>query len=190
MTDRLKEALEEHPVIAAVKNLDDFEVALECDCSILFLLFGNIFNLERLVQRAKENNKIVFLHMDLIEGFSRDAVALRYIAQEIQPDGIISTKNSQLKAAKEMGLYTVQRLFIVDSRSIQTTEKSCELIQPDLVEILPGIMPRITKMISVRLDIPVICGGLIKEVEDVIKAKENGALGVSASSKYLWNIIL
>ncbi len=190
MSVRLLEALQQHPVIAAVKSLDDFDDALQSDCTILFLLCGNIFNLGKVVQRAKALNKLIFLHMDLIEGFSRDAVALRYIAQEIQPDGIISTKNSQLKAAKEMGLLTVQRLFIVDSRSIQTTERSSELIQPDLVEILPGIMPRIIRRISSRLEIPVIAGGLVSEAEDVVNAKQNGALGVSASSKDLWNLVL
>ena len=41
---------------------------------------------------------MIFIHVDLLDGFSKDAVALKYIYDEIKPDGIISTKNSQLKA--------------------------------------------------------------------------------------------
>ena len=186
--DLLKEALEQHPVIAAVKSLDEYDDALQSDCAVVFLLCGNIFNLKKLVQKAREHEKLIFLHMDLIEGFSRDAIALRYIAQEIGPDGIISTKNGQLKAAKDMGLLTVQRLFIVDSRSIETTEKTCAMIEPDYVEILPGIMPRIIQQVSARLEMPVIVGGLISDEEDVRRALDSGALGVSCSSKELWNL--
>ena len=186
MVDRFKKSLEQSPVIAAVKSQEDFEAALRSNCKTIFLLFGNIFNLRQLVEAAKNAGKLIFLHVDLIEGFSRDAVALRFIAQEIRPDGIISTKNSQLKAAKDLGFLTVQRLFIVDSMSIQTTVKSSALIRPDTVEILPGIMPRITKQLSADLEIPVIVGGLVSESDDIKKALENGALGVSTSCRALW----
>ncbi len=115
MKELFRQKLRENPVIAAVKNVDHVDAALESDCTVIFLLCGNIFNLKEIVQKAKAKGKLIFLHVDLIDGFSRDAVALRYIAEEIKPDGIISTKNNQLKVAKELGLLTVQRLFIIDS---------------------------------------------------------------------------
>ena len=185
MNEALKSRLEQSPIIAAVKRADEVNDALVSACSTVFLLCGNIFNLKGIVQRAKEKDKLIFLHTDLIEGFSRDAIALRYLAQEICPDGIISTKNS--RTAQELGLMTVQRLFIVDSLSIQTTVKASSLIHPDTVEILPGIMPRITKQLAARLDVPMIVGGLISEADDVIKALDSGAIGVSTSDKELWN---
>lgn len=178
--------LREAPVIAAVKKAEQVDAALDADCNVIFLLCGNIFNLGEIVQKAKEKGKLIFLHVDLIDGFSRDALALRYIAQTIAPDGIISTKNNLLKAAKELGLLTVQRLFIIDSLSIQTTVKASALINPDMVEILPGIMPRITKQLAQKLDVPIIVGGLISEPDDIKKALEAGAHGVSTSAPALW----
>ena len=133
---------------------------------------------------------MIFIHIDLIDGFSKDTVALRYICDEIKPDGIISTKNSQLKAAKSLGLLTVQRIFIIDSLSIETAVKASQLINPDAIEIMPGIMPRITKKLSTELDVPVIVGGLISEETEVKNAIENGALGVSTSSKKIWEMEL
>ena len=96
------------------------------------------------------------------------------------------TKNNQLKAAKELGMLTVQRLFIIDSLSIQTTVKTSALIKPDAIEIMPGIMPKITKKLSEVIEVPVIVGGLISEKEDIEKALESGALGVSTSCRELW----
>lgn len=190
MKENFANRLNKNPIIAAVKNLDNLAEALESDCEIIFLLCGNIFNLEDIVSRVREKNKLIFIHVDLIDGFSRDATALRYISEKMKPDGIISTKNNQLKAAKELGLLTVQRLFIIDSLSIDTTVKTSQTIKPDAVEIMPGIMPNITKKLSASLEVPVIAGGLVSEEEHVVNAVKNGALGVSTTCKELWRVRL
>ena len=104
----------------------------------------------------------------------------------MKPDGIISTKNNQLKVAKDLGLLTVQRLFIIDSLSIDTTVKTSQAIKPDAVEIMPGIMPDITKRLSTLIEVPIIVGGLVSEKKYVQLAIENGAHGVSTSCKELW----
>ncbi len=178
--------LNSNPVIAGVKNISDFDTVLESSCEIIFLLCGNIFNLKECVKKAKDKNKLIFIHVDLIEGFSRDAVALKYINEEIRPDGIISTKNNLLKVAKSLGMLTVQRIFIIDSLSIDTAIKASQMINPDAIEIMPGIMPGITKQISSSLDVPVIVGGLVSSEKEISMALENGALGISTSSKKLW----
>lgn len=180
-------SLKKSSVIAGVKDVDDLDDALDSDCEVIFLLCGNIFNLRECVNKVHEKNKIIFIHIDLVEGFSRDSVALQYISQEIRPDGIISTKNNLLKGAKSLGMLTIQRIFIIDSLSISTAIKASQMINPDAIEIMPGIMPRITEQISSSLDVPVIVGGLISFREEVKMALESGALGVSTSSKKLWS---
>lgn len=188
MKEFFRKRMEKNPVIAAVKDIGRLDEAIASNSEIIFLLCGNIFNLEEAVKKAKDKKKLIFIHVDLIEGFSKDATALKYINEKIKPDGIISTKNNQIKAAKELGLLTVQRLFIIDSLSIDTIVKVSTAIAPDAVEILPGIMPRITAKLSSSLKIPVIVGGLISEKEDIHKAVENGALGASTSASELWKI--
>lgn len=186
MKKNLAEIMKAKPVIAGVKDLEKFDDALNSTCDIIFLLSGSIFNIKEFVQKAKDKNKMIFIHVDLLDGFSKDAAALRYIYEEIKPDGIISTKNSQLKAAKSLGFLTVQRIFIIDSLSIDTAIKASQMINPDAIEIMPGIMPKITKKMSDELDVPVIVGGLISEKDEIDKAIESGALGVSTSEKTLW----
>ncbi len=186
MKSVLVNSLTKKSTIAGVKDIADLDAALESECEVIFLLCGTIFNLKECVKKAKEKKKIIFIHVDLVEGFSRDSVALKFISEEIKPDGIISTKNNLLKVARSLGMLTVQRIFIIDSLSIGTAIKASQTINPDAVEIMPGIMPRITKQISSSLDVPVIAGGLISCEEEVRMALESGALGVSTSSKELW----
>ncbi len=180
--------LETNPVIAAVKNVESFDVAVKSPCEIVFLMCGNILNLKNFVEMAHENGKMIFIHIDLVEGFSRDAVALEYISREIKPDGIISTKNSQIKIAKELNLLTVQRIFIIDSLSIETAIKSSALLCPDAVEIMPGIMPSIIAKLSEESNVPLIAGGLIKTKEDIIGALNSGAAGVSTTFNSIWSV--
>lgn len=186
MKEKFIKAMKENPVIAAVKKTEYIEKASQSDCRVIFILCGDIFCLEDMVKKAKENGKLVFIHVDLIDGFSKDATALKYIAQRICPDGIISTKNSQLKAAKQLGLLTVQRLFVIDSMSIETTVRASASIEPDAVEIMPGIMPAITKRLSGEITVPVIVGGLISDNKDIENAISSGAKGVSTSDSRLW----
>ena len=60
------------------------------------------------------------------------------------------------------------------------------MINPDAIEIMPGIMPKITKKMSDELDVPVIVGGLISDKDEIEKALSSGAHGASTSSKALW----
>ena len=184
MEQKLYDKLARSPVIAAVKDTNALEAALASPSEIIFLLCGNIFNLQEIVERANR----CYVHVDLIEGFSRDAVSLRYIAEKVHPTGIISTKSSQIKIAKELGLSAIQRLFIIDSLSMRTAAKTTGLLSPEALEIMPGIMPKILRELSSELETPLIAGGLITQKEDVISALNAGALGVSTTNPNVWTL--
>ncbi len=188
MKQLFADKMKSNPIIAGVKDIAKLDDALSSECEIIFLLCGTIFDLKETVSKARQADKLIFIHVDLLDGFSKDATALKYISSEIRPDGIISTKNNLLKLAKSLGLLTVQRVFIIDSLSIDTAVKASQRINPDAIEIMPGIMPRIINKLSSSLDVPVIVGGLVSEKEDVTVALENGALGVSTSSKEIWGM--
>lgn len=190
MHNLFEKKMKGNPIIAGVKDLRNLDDALNSSCEIIFLLCGSIFNLKETVDKVRSKNKMIFIHIDLVDGFSKDAVALKYIFEDIKPDGIISTKNNLLKAAKALGMLTVQRIFIIDSLSIDTAVKASQMINPDAIEIMPGIMPRITKKLSSTLDVPIIVGGLISEEDDVKKAIESGALGISTTDKNIWEMKL
>ena len=188
MKQIFSDKMKRNPIIAGIKDITNLDEALKSDCEIIFLLCGTIFDLKETVDKAHKAGKLIFIHVDLLDGFSKDATALKYICSEISPDGIISTKNNLLKLARSLGLLTVQRVFIIDSLSIDTAIKASQMINPDAIEIMPGIMPRIIKKLSSCLDVPVIVGGLVSEADDAKVALNNGALGVSTSAKEIWRM--
>ena len=96
------EAMQDAPVIAAVKNDEGLEHALISDCTVVFLLYGTILNIRELVQRTKAAGKLAFIHIDLIEGMSAKDISADFIANRTEADGIISTHPNLIRRAKEV----------------------------------------------------------------------------------------
>jgi len=178
--------LVEHQTIAAVQKLDDLDLALDSNANVIFLLVGSIFNVADLVSQIKAKKKYVFLHMDFIEGIAADRTGVAYVAQEVRPTGIITTKSNLIRIAKEAGLMAIQRMFLIDRGAVQRGIKSVEQIQPDAIEVMPGIMPRIIREMADMTPLPIIAGGLVGYQEEIDEALEAGALAVSVGSSHLW----
>jgi len=186
MGDSFFSRIAQNPIIAAVNDLNNLNSALNSPCENIFLLTGNIFNLEDIVYKIKSNGKGVYVHIDLVEGISKDNWGLEYIVKNVKPDGIITTKINLIKLAKEFDILTIQRLFILDSLSLDTGIRSIKTTRPDAVEILPGTMPKIVKKIFKETNIPIITGGLIMDKEDVIQSLNSGAIAISTSNEKVW----
>ncbi|MBC2855095.1 glycerol-3-phosphate responsive antiterminator [Cetobacterium sp. 2A] len=174
--------LTENKIIIAVKNLNDLDAALKTDSKIIFLLCGDICTLEEATRKIKSAGKISFLHIDMVEGInSKDQVALDFLKENSFADGIITTRTSTAKYAKKIGFLVIQRCFLIDSLSFENTQKILKECELDAVEILPGVMPKIIKKLSSKINIPLIAGGLISDKEDVEVALKSGAKAVSTT---------
>ena len=101
-------------------------------------------------------------------------------------DGIISTKPQLVKRAKELGLFGILRIFVIDSMAFGNIEKQCASLVPDAVEILPGLMPKIIKKLCSTVNVPIIAGGLISDKEDVMNALNAGAVAISVTNQRVW----
>ena len=175
-----------NPIIAAITESTQLEQALQSPCKIIFLLKSDIFNVGANVAKIKESGKGAYVHVDLIEGLSKDGLAIKYINENIHPDGIITTKTGIVKAAKAHNLFVIQRLFMLDHLSFETGLSSINTMKPNAVELLPGIMPKIIKKFHKSTNIPVIAGGLITDKEDVMLNLKAGATAISSSCENVW----
>lgn len=178
--------LEDCPVIAAVKDETGLKECLYSESQIIFLLFGDICSVGRYVEIAKSAGKMVFVHMDLINGLGNKEVAVDFIREHTGVDGIISTKPQLVKRAKELGLFGILRIFVIDSMAFGNIEKQCASLVPDAVEILPGLMPKIIKKLCSTMNVPIIAGGLISDKEDVMNALNAGAVAISVTNQRVW----
>ena len=178
--------LEDCPVIAAVKDETGLKECLYSESQIIFLLFGDICSVGRYVEIAKSAGKMVFVHMDLINGLGNKEVAVDFIREHTGVDGIISTKPQLVKRAKELGLFGILRIFVIDSMAFGNIEKQSASLVPDAVEILPGLMPKIIKKLCSTVNVPIIAGGLISDKEDVMNALNAGAVAISVTNQRVW----
>ena len=183
----LLEIIADSPVIAAVKDEEGLDKSLRTDCRIIFILYGNICSLTTIVERIKSRDKLAIVHADLVQGLSAKIEAIDYIKNNTKADGILSTKGNLVKHAADIGLIGILRNFIIDSMAMENVKKQVELAHPDMIEIMPGIMPEIIEKLKNEIKLPLIAGGLISDKKDVIAALSAGADAVSTTKEELWN---
>ena len=186
--EKIVDIVNNNPIIAAVYDKDDVEKAIESPCEVVFLVHATIQNVAELVTMVKSANKLAFVHLDLMKGIASDAEGLMYLKEHINPDGIISTRSSVVRRAKELGFVTVQRIFVLDSKSIEIGVKQLKEMKTDFVEVMPGALVKIIERISEKLDIPIIAGGIIDDEKEVMAILKAGAISVSTSAPELWEI--
>lgn len=189
MDQRFYDAVLASPVIAAVKDMAQLEDCLTLDnIQVVFLLFGDVCTIGEVAAKAKDAGKIVLVHVDLIAGLSSSQeIAVDFLRQNTRVDGIITTKPNFIRRARELKLFTVMRLFVIDSMALAGIDK-LEAVKPDFIEVLPGVMPKTIRRITQTTRIPLLAGGLIADKEDVMAALSAGAMAVSATSREVWRM--
>jgi glycerol uptake operon antiterminator len=55
-----------------------------------------------------------------------------------------------------------------------------------MIEIMPGVVPKVITRISAQTKRPVIAGGLIETEEEVKEILNSGAAAISTGKKALW----
>lgn len=173
-------------VIPAIRKVEDVEKMMSSNYEYIVILDMHVSRLKPIFQMAKANHKKLIIHMDLIHGLKSDEYSTEFICQEYKPFGLISTKGNVILKARQKGVKSIQRMFLLDTSSIEKSISSIERTRPDYIEVLPGIMPKIIKGIAERTKKEVFAGGLIDSFEEVEQAYEAGAITVTTSNKELW----
>lgn len=177
------ECLELNPVIAAIRD-DGWDAALHSPAQVLFYLSADLTTVNARIRQAHEAGKILLIHLDLAEGIGKDRAGIRYLAQQ-GVDGIISTKAQIIRAARDMGLLTVQRFFALDSKGMESIEEMLHTSTPHLIEIMPGVIGKALRRFC-NCGIPIIAGGLVETKLEVTDAISCGATAVSTGKEALW----
>lgn len=187
MNREFKDALEDSPVIAAIKDDNGLKECLKSDIQVVFILYGDICNIAGYCRYpVKQAGKMALVHLDLINGLSAKDVAVDFIKKYTKADGIISTKPALIKHAGEIGLTSVLRLFVIDSMAYENIQKHVKGARPDVIEVLPALMPKVVKRVCRISQIPVIAGGLVSDKEDVMSLLQAGVVSVSSTNKEIW----
>lgn len=175
--------LEENPVVAAIGD-SKWEQALESPVQVIFYQSANLLTVAEKVRQAHEAGKYILIHMDLAEGIGKDRSGVRFLAQ-CGADGIISTKAQLIRYGRELGILTIQRFFALDSKGLESIDEMLRNSQPHLIEIVPGVIPKVLERFS-KGDMPVIAGGLLETKTEITQALGCGVIAVSTGRAELW----
>lgn len=187
--ESFRKILVRNPVIPAVKDDAALKRFLSSSNEIVFILYGDILTLNEKVEAVLRQDKIPFVHLDMIHGLASNAIVMDYFYKHFKRDcGVITTKSNMAKKALDHGIRVVQRYFMLDSLSVDSAIEGIGKIRTDAIEIMPGIIPRVIGQISQKTTVPIIAGGLVQTALDVEKIRAAGAVSISTSRAELWKI--
>lgn len=174
---------------ASIRRVEDLPEAIRHpNISTIFLLGGDINHLPSLIKKVRAADKVLMIHIDLVEGIGKDKAGI-HLLKRMGVQGVVTTKSNLARVAKEEGLWVIQRLFIVDSESVKTAIRVADNIKPHAVEVLPAIIPEyFIKEMKAALNLSILGGGLLRTEDDVKEALGKGIDGITTSLRFLWNI--
>ncbi len=153
----------------------------------ILLRHCNLFDFTTLLNAAHERDLSVYVNIDHIDGIHADSAGLRYLAESLKVNGIISNHPRILSLGKDSGLETIQRIFAVDSTGLEMALDSVDTHYVDVLDISPGLVaPYIATQTIAQLPLPFIASGLIHTPQQVRAVLRTGAIGVAVSRPELW----
>jgi glycerol uptake operon antiterminator len=182
-----RDVLENRHIIAAVRNDEGLSLIEKAPTETVYVLYGNTLTIADRLARLRKQGKLPLVNLDLLTGFSRDAVNAEYLSSS-GAAGVISTHCEVLRASRRHGLITVQRTFALDSAAIEAGLKTMNQFLPDAIEILPAVAaPRVvSRFRNAHPNLRIVAGGLISELKEVESLLAAGVNAVSVSDPRFW----
>ncbi len=175
-------------VIPSVRFLPLLEQALKASSPYMLLTNTHIGNLGELARLCQRNDKQVLVHADLIGGFRPDRDGLRLLRNMFGVHGVFTQSAQVVSIAQKLGIKVIYRLFMVDSRFMDTGLRSLSDIHPDGIEILPAaIAGRIAdQVLPLAQGVPKIAGGFITTQVEAKQLFDAGYQAITTSEPRLW----
>jgi glycerol uptake operon antiterminator len=175
------------PILPAIRKPEFVEQAIASRGKLVYLLTGDPDNVETMIRKIVAAGKIPLVNLDLLNGFSRDKYAVNYL-KRLGAQGIISTHLDPLRHALAIGLYGIQRTFLLDSGAMDTISNQLKNTPVHALEILPALVaPKmLARVRAISPDLPVVGGGLIETMKEVEELLDKGLSAVSTSNPQMW----
>lgn len=186
--DKVLAALKECPIVASLQKPELIPAVINSNVRIVMISSGDIFNIVEISQQLRKHNKMVLVHVDMIGGMARDKVAIRYLKEKVDVDGIVTPNGQLVASGHKEGLVTAQRIFAHDTPSVVSGINALRQSKPDFIEIMPGVaVLKVYEEVRKHFQQPIIAAGLIKSSQDVKQILKAGAVGADTSNPSLWN---
>jgi glycerol uptake operon antiterminator len=182
--------LRQSRIIPAVRNPELLPKAAAAPGKIVYLLCGTPENIGEMAAAIVACGKTPIVNLDLISGLARDAAAIEFLSHR-GLRGIISTHQVPLRAARSLGLFAIQRTFLLDSAALESSMRSIAQTRVDAVEVLPALVaPLLVSELkqagASSPPVPVIAGGLVQSLAQIQQLIDQGVNSVSVGDPDFW----
>lgn len=177
-----------HTVIPSVRSLRELSATQGCSSPAILLSNAHIGNLEALSRKLHDEGKKVLVHTDLLGGFRPDREGIKLLRNMFHVDGIFSQNAQVVSAGHKQGMWAVQRLFLMDSRSLERSVEILKESRPDGVEVLPGVLAARYAESFAGTGRPYvsIAGGMVASREEAEQLFQAGYQAITSSNPQLW----
>ncbi len=148
----------------------------------------HIGNLKSLIDRVHQAGKRASVNVELIGGFNLDRNGAQFLKQMFHADVVMVSNPLLVKSLKKLGLYTILRVILIDSLSLENSARIISETSCDAVELRPAIygMEYINKLRQARPDLDFFLAGFIHSDKIIEQARGLRFKGVTLSDKFLW----
>ncbi len=179
-----------HPtVIPSVRRIRDLDRALASPSEYVLLTYVHIGNLQLLADKCGKAGKKVLVHADLIGGFRPDRDGIKLLRNMYRVDGLLTQSAQVVLAAKKARLVAIQRVFLMDSRSLERGLAAIAECAPDGIEVLPGVLAARywDQFAQWEHEACLIAGGMVTTKEEATELFSCGYQAITASTPELWS---
>ncbi|MFT0846984.1 glycerol-3-phosphate responsive antiterminator [Actinomycetaceae bacterium L2_0104] len=175
-------------VIPSVRRIRELDRALKSPSEYILLSEVHIGNLQAFAAKCAAANKKVLVHADLIGGFKPDREGIKLLRNMYHVSGVLTQSSQVVMTAKRARLEAIQRVFIMDSRSLERGLAAIAESRPDGIEVLPGILASRYKsqFEPWGATSTLIAGGMVTTQAEAEQLFACGYRAITASSPELW----
>jgi glycerol uptake operon antiterminator len=159
--------------------------------SAIFLQGGSLGELASVLQAFSDRqleHVPLFVHIDLVAGLENNEAGLEYLASFARLTGVVTVHHHLASPARRLGLLSIVRLFLSDSRAVDRGLSVANKSHPDAIEILPAAIAAKVAGDFAKCHIPRIAGGLCRTEADVEEVLGSGCRAVTSTSPVLWKL--
>ncbi len=178
--------LQKSPCCPATTTGEQFERALASPAEVVLILRANGLELAPFIAQAHKIGKLVAVHLDLVSGLRADRASVQWLS-ESSVDAVVSARGHLMAAIRHERMTAIQRLLLVRRTQLASGIASIRRSEPDMIEVLPGIvLPQVLHLLP-DLGRPLLAGGFVRTVDDVRALLGCGAVAVTTSKQELWS---
>lgn len=178
------------PIIPVIWDIGAHTDVLSHASSVI-LQGGPITELASLIEQFRQaplDHLRIFVHVDLVSGLETSEAGLELLAQIGDIDGVVSVHHNLIKPAKRLGMLSLLRIFLSDSRAFERGLKITAKSQPDVVEFLPAAAAVKVADELGKLNVPFISGGLCRTELETRETLDSGCRAVTSTRPALWQL--